>query len=251
MEQLRAMGKAWLLHGLGAAAHGHAPARLARAHAATPRRGHTQPSHAGGARARPPEQVGQEELSLTQPQLPEVATPNLLAHAEVRTNHQHPGVGSSASTSMAAPSSTRLGHPFAFLQLPFPSSLIKIHQFVVPRPLHGYAAAIQPQEPPESRGGRGAERSRTLLGQQLIPGRRRRRPEQGGSSGQPRAGAGLAKCQCLPRSRRGCHRPSLAGPRCAAHPAGRLPPAPLLALPAAGRRREEVSRRGRQQCTRA
>lgn len=44
---------------------------------------------------------------------------------------------------MAAPSSTRFGHPFTFLQLPFPSSLIKIHQFVIPRPLHGYAAAIQ------------------------------------------------------------------------------------------------------------
>lgn len=53
---------------------------------------------------------------------------------------------------MTAPSSTRLGHPFTFLQLPFPSSLIKIHKFVIPRPLHGYAAAIQIPELPKVEG---------------------------------------------------------------------------------------------------
>lgn len=59
---------------------------------------------------------------------------------------------------MAAPSSTRLGHPFTFLQLPFPSSLIKIHKFVIPRPLHGYAAAIQIPELLKVEGGGGGGR---------------------------------------------------------------------------------------------
>lgn len=64
---------------------------------------------------------------------------------------------------MAAPSSTRFGHPFTFLQLPFPSSLIKIHQFVIPRPLHGYAAAIQIPEllKVEVGGGGGGEENRS------------------------------------------------------------------------------------------
>lgn len=64
---------------------------------------------------------------------------------------------------MAAPSSTRFGHPFTFLQLPFPSSLIKIHQFVIPRPLHGYAAAIQIPEllKVEVGGGRGGKENRS------------------------------------------------------------------------------------------
>lgn len=77
---------------------------------------------------------------------------------------------------MAAPSSTRFGHPFTFLQLPFPSSLIKIHQFVIPRPLHGYAAAIQIPEllKVEVGGGGGeGEQKRGRPGSVQHPGVRR------------------------------------------------------------------------------
>lgn len=65
---------------------------------------------------------------------------------------------------MAAPSSTCLGHSFAFLCLPFPSSLIKIHKFVIPRPLHGYAAAIQIPKPPKLEGEGGEGKIKKKLG---------------------------------------------------------------------------------------
>lgn len=77
---------------------------------------------------------------------------------------------------MAAPSSTRFGHPFTFLQLPFPSSLIKIHQFVIPWPLHGYAAAIQIPELLKVEvggGGGGGEQKRGRPGSVQHPGVRR------------------------------------------------------------------------------
>lgn len=97
---------------------------------------------------------------------------------------------------MAAPSSTRFGHPFTFLQLPFPSSLIKIHQFVIPWPLHGYAAAIQIPELLKVEVGGGGGR-RTEAGP----------PRLSAASRCAALGrAGLLQCRCFPRRCRGGHR---------------------------------------------
>lgn len=80
---------------------------------------------------------------LSEAKLPEVAAAYLLADSEVGAHHQDPRAGPRAPDAMAGPARAGLGHSPALLQLPFPSFLVKIHQFVIPWPLHGDSAACK------------------------------------------------------------------------------------------------------------
>ena len=88
---------------------------------------------------------------LAQPQLSEVPTADLLADAEVWSDHQDPGVGAGAAAAVARPA-PRLGrHPLALLRLTFSPApaaartpLVKVHQLVVAWSLHGYAGSMHP-----------------------------------------------------------------------------------------------------------
>ncbi|KAG7236652.1 hypothetical protein INR49_000629 [Caranx melampygus] len=109
-------------------------------------------------------------MVLSKAQLSKVPTADLLSDPEVWANHQNPRVGASAPATMPRSIPCLPRHPLPLLCLSLPStstattssstsspsasstpnsSLVKVHQFVVAWPLHGYANSMHPKQPPK------------------------------------------------------------------------------------------------------
>lgn len=82
----------------------------------------------------------------SQPQFTKVSTADLFPNSEVGADHEDPRVAPRCPASMYSPTTSCFRHPFPFLCLSLPTSLLKIHKLVIPWPLHGYSPAMQNRE---------------------------------------------------------------------------------------------------------